>query len=181
MCKRVVEYIVRVVLVIAEILHLYCSDEPPVYEPDRWNDGSTIQYCNNCYNYACNIQTNTFAQPGYANGIDPNINCDEVSDAAIADGLRLIDPNEDCGACGHKVALVIDPNWPDYHWYRKDKYGMWSHKGGSGEAKDRDYLGNIITDPRTADRRGNGGLNYSIFCGFFCSYKGDVEIAGWSC
>lgn len=35
----------------------------PAYEPSAWNDGNGIQH-NNCYNYGCDIQTNTYAQPG---------------------------------------------------------------------------------------------------------------------
>lgn len=32
----------------------------------EWNDKNGIQLFNNCYNYACNILTGTFAQPGRA-------------------------------------------------------------------------------------------------------------------
>ena len=37
----------------------------PKYEPEVWN---TLfdQPCNNCYDYACDIRTNMFSQPGMA-------------------------------------------------------------------------------------------------------------------
>ena len=109
-----------------------------------------------------NWRANTYAQPGYASGLDPDTNCDDITHAAIRDGLTTIEADTECKACGHKVALVIDPNWPDYHWYRKDRNGMWSHKGGGGPASNLDYSDNTIADPRNADRRGNGGLNYVV-------------------
>ena len=39
----------------------------PLYEPDWWNEPFR-QANNNCYNYGCNYRTDTFAQPGRANG-----------------------------------------------------------------------------------------------------------------
>src|SRR5690348_5778498 len=41
----------------------------PLYEPAWWSDlssGGTRQITNNCYNYACDYRTDTFAQPGRA-------------------------------------------------------------------------------------------------------------------
>src|SRR5215470_815412 len=38
----------------------------PLYEPAWWNDGGQKQWNNNCYNYATNYRTDTFAQPGRA-------------------------------------------------------------------------------------------------------------------
>src|SRR5439155_2191799 len=39
----------------------------PLYEPAWWNVPARQPY-NNCYNYATNYRTNTFAQPGRAAG-----------------------------------------------------------------------------------------------------------------
>jgi hypothetical protein len=36
----------------------------PAYDPRAWNDSNGIQFNNNCYNYACNIQTNTVRAAG---------------------------------------------------------------------------------------------------------------------
>ncbi len=143
----------------------------PVYEPEKWNDSTTIRWYNNCYNYACNEQTNTFAQPGKASGnmYDYPPTCSGVSDGALSDGLKE-SPGDRCGSCCHKVALVIWPGW-DYHWYRQDSDGKWSHKPGSTEATNLDNSYNEITDPETADRGG-----YTEFCGYFCVCHNKVEI-----
>ena len=39
----------------------------------------------------------------------------------------------------------------DFHWYRLDNNGTWSHKPGQTGATDLDYANRPITDPRTAD------------------------------
>ncbi len=146
----------------------------PQYEPGKWNDANGVQYTNNCYNYACNLQTNTYAQPGRASGnMYSSIECDEVGDGAESDGLVPVDCDTGCGCrnCCHKVALVI---WPgvDFHWYRLDRNGRWSHKPGGTQATNLDNSGNIITDPRTADRG-----PYTVFCGCYCVCKGRVTIS----
>lgn len=147
----------------------------PVYNPNAWNDNNGIQRNNNCYNYGCDIRTDTFAQPGEAHGIylgSNNLNCNDVLNAAIADGLVVVECDKGCGCsdCHHQVALVI---WPgvDYHWYRLDKDGKWSHKPGRTPATNLDNSGNLINDPRTADRG-----DYTEFCGCFCVNKSKVSI-----
>ena len=150
----------------------------PKYEPGVWNDGGFVQCSNNCYNYGCDVQTNTYAQPGAAHGINlvgpSDMNCQAVTAAAVADGLVPANCDQGCGCsdCHHQVALVI---WPgrDFHWYRKDRDGSWSHKMATDPATDLDNSGNIITDPRTADRG-----PYTVFCGCFCVNKLSVSIGG---
>lgn len=144
----------------------------PVYEPDWWNV-STRQPYNNCYNYASNYLTNTFAQPGRASGsMYQALNCSEVLAGAVADGL-LNNPNADnkCPSEGNLVALVI---WPgvDFHWYRKGKDGMWSHKPGGTAVTNLDNSGNTISDPRNADRGG-----YTNFCTFMVVKHGHIKIS----
>lgn len=38
----------------------------------------------------------------------------------------------------------------DYHWYRLDDDGTWSHKPGQTKITKKDYGGNAIADPRYA-------------------------------
>ena len=145
----------------------------PQYNPAAWNDANGIQYNNNCYNYGCDIQTGTYAQPGRATGhMYVNIDCHDVGNGAQSDGLVPINCDEGCGCkeCCHQVALVIAPGW-DFHWYRKDRDGRWSHKPGGTPATNLDGSGNIITDPRTADRG-----PYTVFCGCYCVCKSKVHI-----
>jgi hypothetical protein len=147
------------------------AQDAPAYNPDWWNTLPRRLY-NNCYAYANNQATDTFPQPGRAGG-DPirSLDCAGVRPAAESDGLA---------ACanftapltegeGWYVALVI---WPqeDYHWYRQDNSGCWSHKPGETEATNLDNSGNQITDPRTCDRG-----EYTVFCTFMIT-NSEVEI-----
>jgi hypothetical protein len=65
---------------------------------------------------------------------------------------------------------VIEP-LEDYHWYRRDRDGRWSHKPGTDPATNLDNSGNVIVDPRTADRG-----PYTVFCGCFCVNKSKISI-----
>ena len=144
----------------------------PLYEPAWWNVPARQPY-NNCYNYATNYRTNTFAQPGRAAGaMYTALTCAAVKPAAVKD--ELIDsPTADnkCPGEGHLVALVI---WPgvDYHWYRMNRNGKWSHKPGSTAVTNLDNGGAIISDPRTANRGG-----YTQFCTFMVVMHGHIKIA----
>jgi hypothetical protein len=145
----------------------------PLYEPDWWNDANQIRWNNNCYNYATNYRTDTFAQPGRAAGaMYTSLSCSSVKPAAVAD--ELIDsPNADnkCPEEGHLVALAVWPGW-DYHWYRMGRNEYWSHKPGGTQVTNVDNSGNTISDPRTADRGG-----YTDFCTFMVVMHGHIKIA----
>lgn len=144
----------------------------PLYEPSWWNDGGPRQWNNNCYNYACNYRSDTFAQPGLAAGaMYTSLSCASVKPAAVNDAL-IDSPAADnkCPANGHLVALVIAPGW-DFHWYRKGRNGRWSHKPGGTQVTNLDNSGAIITDPRTADRG-----PYTQFCTFMVVMHGHIKI-----
>lgn len=148
----------------------------PRYAPASWNDANGIQYHNNCYNYGCDIPTGTYAQPGRGSGhMYASIDCHDVGLGAEYDGLAPTDCDGGCGCrdCWHQVALVIapGPSFVDFHWYRRDRDGRWSHKPGGTPATNVDNSGNLIDDPRTADRG-----PYTIFCGCYCVKKSVVTI-----
>jgi hypothetical protein len=147
-----------------------------LYEPDWWNDaaaGGAKQYSNNCYNYATNYRTDTFAQPGLGSGqmYPLPISCDGVRAAAVRDDL-IDNPDADnrCPDEGHLVALVVGPGF-DFHWYRKGRNGLWTHKPGGTAVTNLDNSGALITDPRTADRDG-----YTEFCTFMTVMHGHIRI-----
>jgi len=169
--------IVSIVLVFAFLTLVSGCCQVPPYSPAYWNDGGTIQYNNNCYNYGNNKKTNTFAQPGRAAGaMYASLTCNAVYNAAIADGLESVPASGICPDEKDKVALVVDPG-TDYHWYRLDSGGMWSHKPGGTMATNLDNSGNPIGNPETADRCG-GWLCYTDFCGYLCSCSDDVQGQG---
>jgi len=144
----------------------------PFYQPERWNDFSTVLSRNNCYNYSNDEITMTFAQPGRACGAQyDDISCTAVMEAALCDGLVLLpDPQENCPVGTHRVHMVVAPGW-DYHFYRQDDDGLWSHKPGGTPATDLDNSGELITDPDAADTG-----NYTDHCGYLCACGDCAEI-----
>lgn len=48
----------------------------------------------------------------------------------------------------------------DFHWYRLDQGGLWSHKPGQTRVTQSDKAGNNIVDPRTA---ANGNYHFALF------------------
>ncbi|MEV6776157.1 hypothetical protein [Streptomyces syringium] len=146
-----------------------CFYEVSEFNPDFWNRPEVQPY-NNCYNYARNYRTDTFAQPGRAHGAQTDVMaCPDVTQAALADGLvRRFDCLPDSEYPRRLMALVI---WPgvDYHWYREQRGDFWGHKPGSTAARNYDNRGALITDPETCDRGG-----YTDFCGYFYAGKSVV-------
>lgn len=145
----------------------------PAYEPAFWNDGSTVQRNNNCYNYSNNRRTDTFAQPGRASGRQyTQITVADVSAAAARDGLEPTTASAISPTGKTKIALVI---WPgvDYHWYRRDSDGRWTHKPGSTAATNVDNSGAVIWNPETANRG-----SYTQFGGYFFTPSDPVQGQG---
>jgi hypothetical protein len=143
-----------------------CYIELGKFNPVFWNRSGVIGR-NNCYNYASNWKTDTFAQPGKGCGrMYKKLSCEAVKKAALCDGCHN---RYDCFPGSEKnrwlMALVVAPGY-DYHWYRKQKEGFWGHKPGGTAAKNTDNNGNIIYNPQTCAR-----YPYTDFCGYFYSCK----------
>ncbi|KAL9961485.1 hypothetical protein ACROYT_G030432 [Oculina patagonica] len=142
----------------------------PWYRPSKWNGVNVTK--NNCYNYASDVKTNTFAQPGRGSGqpFPPVFTADDVKRASEADGCIFTPARKHmCAPSGprHLAALFVYIGqfgcpWDcDYHWYRLDNNGHWSHKAGQTPATDRDGNGDRIVDPRKA---ANGWIPYQFVC-----------------
>ena len=146
------------------------------YNPSWWY--GYYQYRANCYCYALNFCTYSIylidQQPG-VKGYSPytSLTASSIIYATSEDILYLsnllgIDSSstyETPGTNEYKVALVIDPSH-DYHWYRQNPDGSWSHKPGHTEVINTDASGNVIYCPETCNRN-YGGVNYSVFCGYY--------------
>jgi len=143
-----------------------CSIELSPFNPGFWNDPAVRPY-NNCYNYASNWRTDTFAQPGKGAGSQcQSMACGEVTRGALADGChRRYDCFPDAEAPRYLMALVVAPG-VDYHWYRVHSEGFWGHKPGSTPAKNTDNAGNVINSPETCAR-----APYTDFCGYLYGCK----------
>ena len=148
------------------------------YNPTYWNDEANV-YRSNCYGYALNlIATNTsdpyagwLFQPGYKAGEEyTSFTKTAIIDAVEADmevfgrTIRSSTYSEAPGSNEYKIALVIASN--DYHWYRQDSSGYWSHKPGLTDITNKDASGNLITDPRTCDRD-YSYADYSTWGGYY--------------
>jgi len=133
----------------------------PSYTPEYWNKNSYICTNNNCYNYACNKRTDTIAQPGRAGGHElsyPTV--EKVTAAVLRDGLEKGKKTGTLEDGKARVAVYLSSF--DYHWYRQDSNGYWSHKASSKYATNYDDIGQKITDIEKADRG-----NYKTLVGYF--------------
>lgn len=133
--------------------------DAPAWDSDdpRWmNHGppNNFQWQNNCYNYATNLNLNNFAQIG-ANSLNKFdiLTCVGAVSGVLSDGLRYTTGPEQALAAGegHHVCLVIAPE-QDFHWYRQDNDGGWSHKLGDQPITRLDAEGVEIIDPRYCSR-----------------------------
>ena len=128
-----------------------------------------------------------FEQPGSGSGRRNAMRseglrtCPVVQKLVEADvGKMDFKPATFCSHCppGYsKVALVVH-NGTDYHWYRQDKGGLWSHKDGSNPVKNYDASNQKIFNPQNCDRNYGEDLNYKQFCGFFCVNREEIPNLG---
>lgn len=120
-----------------------------------------------------------YHQPGGTKGLAGQLGeasgrtCKVVEHLMKADvpDLRRTTFKKRCPRDYSKIALVVHPG-EDYHFYRQDPDGWWSHKDGANPVKRFDAEGKPIWNPRTAarDYRPRGSfLNYKDFCGYWCA------------
>ena len=144
------------------------------YNPSIWNINS-VKLNTNCYSYAMNNQQYVM-QPGmhsgrsewnYANITNINFLKEyiEWDSEAMNFTFEEIGRDDTCTQGTYKIALVLDPG-NDYHFYRQNPDGTWSHKPGTTEVVNTDASGNVIHDPQYANRN-YGTINYSIFIGYY--------------
>ena len=158
------------------------------YYPAYWNQPSIKNYAN-CYTYALGGYSNNYGglDPGMLANIpllpqyfNTNGLCALIwSDIqAMLGGSLVYPPPQDrwvlvgetqtARPLYYKTAMCIDPGW-DYHFYRQDSSGYWSHKRGITDVIDWDASYYAISNPRTANRN-YSSANYTTWCGFY-EYK----------
>ena len=177
--------------------HQNCKPAPingyePKYIPNILNKSFAYLETNNCLSYAlrgnninkelvsqCKSKNDcdvNFEQPGAASGIRGAMKKENLRTCPVVKKLVTTDLGDDfipstfyskCPKGYSKVALVVD-NGTDYHWYRQNKDGTWSHKDGSNPVKNFDALKKRIFNPKQISRDYGEELNYEDFCGFFC-------------
>lgn len=145
------------------------------YDPSRWNKKEhNIQKYNNCYAYATNDlrkDRHKKPHPGHLSGSDSGEEdylCPIMKQYVFEDypDAYPISFDKPCKCNYYKVFLTVDPK-NDFHLYRQDSNGFWSHKPGSRKVTNVDASGNYISNPEMADREYKR-FNYSDGCMFFC-------------
>ena len=143
----------------------------PLYQPKLWdkiNDFDVLKN-SNCYSYAFNYidYGSKKLQPGEINGTKYEKNtCPDIIDKMkqdySKDDIHEVDYQQTLPCGRYKIALFVDKDNknnrddkdqdPDYHFYRQDNNGSWSHKTGTNKISNVDASGEKITDPIGADR-----------------------------
>lgn len=154
------------------------NGEEPNFDPKKWNNKSQIKKTHNCYAYAFDYMNRSFKskpQPGYYSGFhhmsDNDIrSCDKLMMRVKSDIPSVIPStfSKKCPKGYRKIYAAVDSsNNPDYHFYRLDKNGVWSHKPGSTNARIDDSNGKIIIRPDKSKRQGTAHT-YDRSCGYYC-------------
>lgn len=170
----------------------YLSGSELPYDPDRFNKYKGIKESHNCYAYAfdyahlpkkCNKDSCpiSYPQPGRKSGypswskVDGK-RCPDIIARIIGDipRVKLTGFDTKCRKTRRKIAVVADPD-NDYHFYRQDADGWWSHKPGATSVTRQDKTGRPIFNPQLASREGDN-LNYKQFCSFMCVPTKSVKL-----
>ena len=148
------------------------SGSEPRYSPEKWNDSKYIKK-NNCYAYLLDdLQPrNAKPQPGLYGGNKTGMTyteCEEIFQRMKKDNPNVYkeEANKPCKFGYYKGYFALDPS-RDYHFYRQDKSGMWSHKAGKLPASNVDAIGNPITNPEASNHL-YPDYQYTKGCSFFC-------------
>lgn len=163
----------------------------PEYNPSKYNNTRRMRESHNCFAYAfdhvevpslnkCNEDSCSipFHQPGRASGYPKwskvkGKRCPDLLSRLKGDvrGLKTIGFDKKCPGKTSKIALVVDED-QDYHFYRQDSNGMWSHKPGATRVTNLDATGRPIYDPALSSRQyDKSGLDYDRFCSYLCAPK----------
>lgn len=163
------------------------SGYEPHFNPIFWNHffdddekSNDIRLRNNCWMYAVNDFKHTGdkrSQPGHTDKAQQTFNQYSCSDmhARIKKDIPLAyvaEEKKKCKKYFYKIAVVVDPG-NNYHFYRQDSNGLWSHKEGELPVTNLDATGNLIYNPKTANRfyhhsNKNDSLLYTSLCSFMC-------------
>ncbi len=168
------------------------TGKEPHFRPDKYNKTRRMRESHNCFAYAfdyvdlppldkCNENSCpiSFPQPGRASGYPrwskiKDKRCPDLLGRLFGDvpNLKMTTFEKKCPSNSSKIALVVDED-EDYHFYRQDSNGYWSHKPGATEVTHIDATGRPIYDPQLATRKyDRSKLNYDEFCGYLCAPKG---------
>jgi len=167
------------------------SGYEPNFKPELYNKHLGLKEALNCFAYAFDYRglpkiancTNEscpipFPQPGRASGYPKwskvkGKRCPDLIGRLLGDvpDIKMATFEKRCPKKYSKIALVVDED-EDYHFYRQDSNGYWSHKPGATDVTHIDATGRPIYDPQLASKLYPGsGLHYNQFCSYLCAPK----------
>ena len=167
-----------------------CKTNAPIYFKQYWNWQTWLEQSTNCYAYAFDLTRNPLTgklfeknvglQPGQISGqqvtpylLNGSPKGNQTLISIVSSDMAILgytfseaDPGATIPSGAYMVSLAVFPgdrmSASDYHWYRLNPDGTWSHKPGFNPVTNLDDSGNKITDPFTANR----GC-YFAFVGYF--------------
>lgn len=163
------------------------AEYPSLKDQEEREIWKLLQQNANCYAYAMGYKDpNTyFPQPGFFGVKDMNayhslsreFTCSNYTSRLLLDNPHIypVAHNKPCDKGYYKVAFTVAPN-RDYHLYRQNDDGTYSHKPGSTPARMTDSSNRQIRNPQNADRfnppdqvvLSEPSLNYITLCNSFC-------------
>ena len=156
----------------------------PSWDTSKWLPN---QKNNNCYVYALDdLETSVQKRPHktvpesesirdvIANRENVDYTCSNVGEG-LYNQIPQIYPTLfecQCQSGYKKIYFAVSDDQPnDFHFWRQDDDGTWSHKVGSNPPQKEDAMGNQILNPETSSRNFSSH-NYSNSCGFYCVPQG---------
>jgi hypothetical protein len=143
------------------------SGYEPKFDPDLYNKHEGVKNAQNCFAYAFDYRRLpkkctkdycpvSFPQPGLKSGYPKwskvkGKRCPDLLGRLFGDvpDLKMTSFENRCPKNSSKIALVVDED-EDYHFYRQDSNGYWSHKPGSLAVKRVDASDRPIIRPDRA-------------------------------
>ena len=131
---------------------------------------------NNCYAYAINKYDPYATQKRNPGNVMRPYGCQQVMEGVLRDNPEISRHPQGYGkTCpkGHyKGFLAVDenPKTNDFHFWRQEADGHWTHKLGSNLPSSVDASGRPIRNPEMSNRD-FGRHFYSESCGYFCVPK----------
>lgn len=146
------------------VVRMHIPNGRPAYDPGAW---MSVMGETNCYSYALNIQDHGIARPGqilWSKDAPLELSAfrrENITERLLADGLVKIASPDLAPECSQIMAAFLLAG-DDYHFYRLDVDGGWSHKIACGHVSKKDNAGKVILSPTAADRG-----RYNEFLGYF--------------
>lgn len=127
----------------------------------------------NCYDYAfgnANPAQQEYSQP-IARTSDTHVyTCESVEAGMLKQHpeVYVAEFEQPCKAGERKIGLFVDDVHPsDYHFWRQDDDGYWSHKPGYQNPRREDARGKLIKAPHESSREFEH-FNYTHQCNYYC-------------